>query len=94
MSKKLDQFHLTFIGEDVEILSSIKTYDESENVIPLVIYGILMEIDDDFFYIGTGENINRAVKRNSVEFIAIVEPFDPVMEILEQIPKSKKNEAN
>lgn len=87
-------FHTTFIGEQVEFLTSIPQH-WSENTedgvisgtIPMIVQGYVLDIDDEYYYVGdTPHEVSRAVKRSEVLFIEIVSEKKVFDKILDQFP--------
>lgn len=86
-------FFLTFIGELVEIIG---TLTDAQKEVSIKIVGYILDVDKEFLYLGdTPEFINRAIKRNKVDLIEIINVEQEFTEILEnlEIPQddSQKN---
>jgi hypothetical protein len=94
-----DLFFITFIGEHVSVLTDFKTSQSVqteegtlEETSPLVIQGYMLDMDDDFYYLGeTAEEI-RAVRKTTVSAIEITKPQDEFSDILDSVktPENKK----
>ncbi len=90
--KSLTTFHLSFIGEEVEMIVNIKSAQGEEGM-PLIINGWLLDMDDIYFYIGNTPNaISQCVVREDVRLIAIVEEFNQLDEVLKNVPTPKNKE--
>jgi len=85
---KSDVFWATFTGEFVEILC--EDVSIGENRLPLTVQGFLLDMDDEYLFIGEGPiEINAAVKKRLIAFISIIDPEDKkeeFLEILEDMP--------
>ena len=87
---KDDLFWVSFMGEFVEILAK---YETSEKM-PLNIQGYMLDTDDTFYYIGDNPlEVNAAIRKTDVCFIAVVEHKDPGVQILEDM-EIDQEEAN
>lgn len=95
-----DLFHITFIGEFVEILTPIYRKhiqgDESgvsDETIPIVLQGYILDIDDTYLYVGdTPEAITQAVFKNDARIIRIVKEQNPYDDMLDQMEMPNKRE--
>lgn len=97
MTKKKDSFtqlfHLTFIGEYVQLTTNMFTIVNEENdevltshKVPVTIDGYILDIDEDYYYLGTTPHeINKAIKKDVVIFIGIVENKNVYDEILDSL---------
>lgn len=90
--KTLSTFQLIFVGELVEIVADLI----GGAGMPLVISGFLLDIDEEYFYIGKTHNeVDQAIKRNNVIFIIIIQEPDELKEALRNVPTPKnKDEGN
>ena len=99
--KNNDLFFMTFVGEFVSILSTmdktamVQTEEGIvEESIPLVFQGYMLDMDDEYYYLGeTQREVNRAIKKTSVNAIEIADQHDEFSEILDkaEVPSNKKN---
>lgn len=91
-------FLLTFIGEYVQVISNfILNTAGSEGVeeSPLILEGYLLDMDDEFLYIGDSANdISRAIKKETVVFIQVVNNEDNIFNLMEQISNKPKKDLN
>lgn len=97
-----DTFFMTFIGEYVSVLTTMmvtKAFQTEDGVEeqtqPIVIQGFLLDMDDEFFYIGEVSNeVDRAVRKEFVNAIEIADEnestFDSILEHVEAPEDSKK----
>lgn len=102
MKKKSEPslFHLTFIGEFVEILTPMyqkKIQGNEEGVtdetIPIVIQGFILDMDDERLYLGDSpEEITQAVMKSDARIIRIVKANNPYDEILDSLDAPMKKE--
>lgn len=98
-----DIFSITFLGEFVEILTPIyqkKIQGNEEGVsdetIPIVIQGYILDMDDDRLYLGDSpEEITQSVLKVDARIIRIVRIANPYDEILDSLePPTKKESVN
>ena len=90
-------FFETFAGEFVEVILDLEVTHNinldgdghpHEMKMPLTLQGFIMDADDDFIYLSPdGVNVNQAFPRRDLKHIAIVEPVNPLQEILDEIPE-------
>jgi hypothetical protein len=101
--KEPDLFHLTFIGEFVEILTPIyqkKIQGNEDGVvdetIPVMIQGYILDMDEDRLYLGDSpEEITQSILKVDARIIRIVKMANPYDEILDSLdPPSKKESIN
>ena len=88
-------FGLSFEGEYVNILTkmishrsmqNVDTGDITEENTPLTVTGFVLDIDDEFIYLGEDPHqISKAVNRESVEYVEINNPTSPFDDILDQL---------
>lgn len=100
-TKEPDLFHLTFIGEFVEILTPI--YQKkiqgnedgvSDETIPIVIQGYILDMDADRLYLGDSpEEITQSVLKVDARIIRIVKVANPYDEILDSLDAPSKKES-
>jgi len=91
MSTRNSLFLTTLVGEFVEILA---TYETSAKM-PLVIHGYLLDMDDDFYYIGNNPlEVRSVVKKDHVTFIEIMQTVDTNTAMLEEMPVPVKEEES
>ena len=91
MATRSSLFLSTLVGEFVEILA---TYETAEKM-PLVIHGYLLDVDDEFYYIGDNPlEVRSVVKKDHVTFIEIMQTVDPNTAMLEEMPVPVKEEEN
>lgn len=84
----------TFIGEEVEILLDLnhKSVEEtSEGSLiqesPLSTRGFLLDLDDDFLYLGsTADEITKAIHRNYVVGIEVLQVRTEFDYLLDKVP--------
>lgn len=94
MTSEFSLFLLTFIGEQVRIYTKLRieeTQADGEqsftNSSPVVIQGVLLDTDGDYYYLGATPNqVTQAVKIKDVSIIQIEEKFDPYTELLDGLP--------
>lgn len=101
--KKVDNtiFYNTFVGEHVSLVTNIPlTQDKhtEEGIlsqsIPLSLEGILMDMDDRFFFLGAGDIVTHAVKIDEVILIEIMQeehPLDQVFDMMDDVDPTKMN---
>lgn len=78
-----DTFFLTFIGELVEIAGSFKHEGKATDI---SLIGYILDITPEYYFLGNNpDEICKAIKRNAVTYIEIVDPEDPFIEILEEM---------
>jgi hypothetical protein len=66
---------------------------ETETV-PLYYEGVLMDIDNEFLYLGDGKEIQSAIKRRHILHIELKENKDLYTQILESIPSPGEDDFN
>lgn len=94
-------FHLTFIGEYVEILTCFyQKHIEgnqdsiSEQTVPIVIQGYILDIDDEFYYIGNNPSeVVRAIRKQDARAFEILQPKNVFDEILEHMPVPENKDS-
>jgi hypothetical protein len=85
-----ETFFLTFIGELVEVAGSF--YHENVEV-PITIQGYILDTDKDYYFMGdTPEEITRAIRKDSVIYIQVIEDIDPLHEALKdcEVPEDER----
>ena len=96
-------FHLSFVGELVEILmplyrKNVQGNEEGimDQTIPIVVQGYILDADDEFLYLGdTPEEITKGIKREDVRYIEVIKEANPYDEVLDNMPTPNgKNGAN
>jgi hypothetical protein len=81
--KASELFWVTFTGEFVELLCK---YETSQRM-PLVIQGYMLDIDQDYYYIGANAlEVSSAIRKTDVAYIQILKEADPTLEVLENMP--------
>lgn len=101
-TKESYDLFLNFIGEFVEILTPIYRKhiqgDESgvsDETIPIVIQGYILDMDDHRLYIGdTPEEVNQCIFKEDARIIRIVKENNPYDDLLDQMETPKKGTAN
>lgn len=98
-NKDLDTFHLAFMGEQVVITTdktaTVTTSNElgfQTEVQPIFYEGILLDQDDDFYYLGVPKEIMQAVSKKSVVHVMLSDSVDIYGELLDQMPDPNRNE--
>lgn len=88
-------FFSTFVGENVEMICK-GVNDVSANGIAFVIQGILLDIDEVYYYLSDdGNSIARAIKKSEVSFIEIAKSNNEYQRLLESFEvNGKKENAN
>lgn len=89
-----DVFYNIFVGEFVQIVTEVqtKTVQQSEEEIkesnhPVILEGYLLDVDDDFYYLGdTPNSISSGVKKTKIVHIQIAEPKSYMDDILDEMP--------
>lgn len=91
-------FLLTFIGEYVQVISNFilnTTSHEGVEESPLILEGYLLDMDDEFLYIGDSANdISRAIKKETVVFIQVINNEDNIFNLMDQINNKAKKDLN
>lgn len=94
-------FFSTFIGNTVFITSNVVqtnrigiSQELMTETVPLYFEGVLMDVDDDYFYLGDGKNVSNAIKREFVLQIELKEEKDKYLEMLESINPHDENDFN
>jgi hypothetical protein len=85
-------FYITFVGEYVQLIGefSSQTVDGTYATIS----GYLLDLDDDYFYIGpTADEINAAIKKDNVFSIQIMPKKDKYSDLLDDVPRPKNKDA-
>lgn len=92
--KSLALFQLTFLGEFVEMVTTVNSGEKDG--MPLVVSGFLLDFDDNYFYVGLDhDEITQAVRRENVAYIGIVRESDELEEVLNSVPTPRnKDEGN
>jgi hypothetical protein len=96
MKKQInDLFFDTFAGawveilQDYEVTTSVNMTSKGEAQqlrMPMTITGCVMETDGEFLFLSTdGQEVNQALPIHSIKHIGIINPIDPVQEILDNI---------
>lgn len=90
-------FFETFAGEFCEIILSLEiphniNMDSEGNThemrMPLTIQGFVMDADEDFIYLSPdGESVNQAFPRRDLKHIQIIEPSNPMQDLLDETPE-------
>lgn len=84
MAKKSDVLWSTFTGEFVEILCEFVSGDDKH--LPLTVQGYLLDMDDDYYFIGEGPiEINAAVKKKNVAFMSILDPESKEQDLFKEV---------
>lgn len=93
--KTLSTFQLIFVGEFIEIVADL-IGGAGESGMPLVISGFLLDIDDEYFYMGKShDEVDQAIRKDNVIFICIIQEKDEIKEALRSVPTPKnKDEGN
>lgn len=95
MDRKIasETFWSTFLGEFVEILAEVVTPGAK---VPLTINAYLLDIDNDYFYLGQNPiEINSCIKRSDVSYIEIIKQEDEATSLLKNTPvPENENEVN
>lgn len=101
-----EAFFATFIGDRVEIVADFyQNYQEETaesritNHAPASIQGYILDIDDEFLYLGKNPHeISMALRRTKVLYIEVIgaekEEKSPYDALLDSMPFPKKNEEN
>ena len=79
-------FFLSFVGEYVEVVCKEITSTTEIGIIPLVVTGYLLDIDDKFLYLSDdAQNVSRAIKKSDYSVIEIVKQTTPEEEALNRM---------
>lgn len=88
-------FYEVFVGEYVQLSTHLTEQEvvETEDGMefgasePLTMMGYLVDMDDDFYFLGDEDgDIEEAVKRSEVWRIQIIDPEELIQKALENIP--------
>jgi hypothetical protein len=98
----LSTFLLAFGGQLVTITTSLNAnvgfQDDQGNQVesmPILYEGILLDIDNDYLYLGHSINeINSAVRKSHVVHISVKQETNVLEEILQSMPDPKKEDIN
>ena len=83
-STTLDTFYLAFIGEHIRLTGQFST---PQGTAVSGIEGYLLDIDDDFFFLGDGpDSIKIAIKRDSIFSVETIEYKDELTKMLDEFP--------
>jgi len=94
MSKKSkDLFIKSFSLEYVEVLTNMSSRQIVEGQegpeeihLPMIVYGYVMDADDDFLYLSPdSEDVNQALPFSIIQHIQIISEEDQLDEMLDQI---------
>lgn len=88
-----------FINEFVQVVTDLSMYAASEDAeqasIPLTFNGYLLDMDDEFLYLGeTSVAVDKAVKRENIIFIQMLAEEDPLSQMLNDMKKRNNNDVN
>lgn len=84
-----DVFWISFAGQFVEILCKYETAEK----MPLVIQAHLVDIDDEYYFLGENPiEVDSAVKKADVVFMATIKTKNPMMEVLEDMAAPETEE--
>lgn len=97
-----DVFSMVFLMEHVEILTKVRLnqgIETPDGIVdhesPLVVQGYILDVDDEYYYIGTTvEEVTEAVKKDVVDHISIIKVKDNFDEILDDMPTPTKKDFN
>lgn len=91
--KELDTFFLAFVGQSVIISTEIIVPGSDGEVYPLFYEGILLDYDNEYYYLGeTPNEINQCIRKEPVLAIKVREEVDELKEFLDQLPVPQKKE--
>lgn len=98
-TKKNEVFLLTFIGEFVQVVSSfvmnVSSNGEDMGESPLIVEGYLLDMDDDFIYMGDSpDGITRALKKDTVVFIQFLNNEDILSSLLDNYGNNGKSKKD
>jgi hypothetical protein len=85
-----DTFFLSFIGELVELTGSFRHEDK---VTDISLIGYILDITPEYYFLGNNpDEVCKAIKRESVVYIEILNPEDQFISILEdmEVPKNEQ----
>ena len=86
--KTTKRFESIFLGELVEMITDFKD-------VPIISIGYLLDIDDQFFYLGkSAEEVSECVLKDKVTNIAIIHDKNEVVELLNNTPVVRLEDAN
>lgn len=103
MAKKneSDVFFMSFVGEHVQIITNISFAGQqldsedsgpSSGPLPLIVEGIILDVDDRYIYLGTDEDeVSRAIRVSSVVMVQIKEDEE---ELIAGFSSLKKKDMN
>lgn len=91
----------SFVGELIFITTSVVQTNRIQlpqgiqtETVPLYFEGVLMDIDDDFLFLGDGKEIHSAIKRANIVHIEVKVNKDPYTQILENINPHSEDDFN
>jgi len=92
-------FYDTFVGEFVELTTHKEIQaieDEIMVVSPIMLRGYLVDMDDEYFYLGEDpQKVSDAVERSTVWRIMILDPEAIIRDALKNMPiPTEQNEIN
>lgn len=85
-------FKNIFLGEFVELVANIRL---EEGTGFNVIAGYLLDVDDDFYYLGhSSELVSDGIRKDAVMHISIISPKSKNEELLESLPQMRAEDGN
>jgi len=97
--KDFDTFFLAFSGQQVTITTSINAnisvqdnHSQTINNLPLYYEGVLMDYDNEYYYLGDGKEVNQAVRKSLTAHIVVSQPSTIFDDLLNKIPFPNKEE--
>lgn len=96
-NKKIDStFFSAFVGQQITVTTNLMVSAQESSVdlssFPVYYEGILLDFDDEYFYLGrTPSEINQAIRRSQIIHIIVTEEQDPFTEILNSMTKGNAN---
>lgn len=99
---KSDSLFQIFINEHISVVTDLslsvapgEVEDMDGVAIPLTFQGYLLDLDDEFLYLGeTNTEVDKAIKRESVVFIQISKQEDELSRVYDEMKKRNKMDIN
>ena len=102
MEHEKNIFFMAFMGEFVRFAVNVNTTVEipteagiATQTSPMTIEGLLVDMDDDFYYLGTPDDgITHVVRVQNVVFAQLIQPESPFDGILDEMPDVDPDKFN
>ena len=99
---KIDStFFSVFVGNMVFITSNVSQTQRLNlpdgimtETLPMFFEGVLMDVDDDYLYLGDGTNVSNAIKKEFILQIELKEEEDKYKKLLERVNPRNENDFN